>query len=82
MTEKEFNKLKMQDQLMTVFDSGEEVASRQYAVYNIKLYSVFDFYIEIWYIKNENKVDRIHIVDTEKVSRLYSSAIDITDIFK
>ena len=82
MTEKEFIRLKIQDQLMIVFDSGEEIASRLYVGFNIKLYSVFDFYIEIWYIKNESKIDRINIIDTEKVSRLYSSAIDITDIFK
>ena len=82
MTEKEFLKLKIQDQLMIVFDSGEEIASRLYAAFSIKLYSIFDFYIEVWYIKNENKVDRLNIIDTEKVSRLYSSAIDITDIFK
>jgi len=82
MTEKEFIKLKIQDQLMIVFESGEEIASRLYAGFSIKLYSIFDFYIEVWYIKNENKVDRLNIIDTEKVSRLYSSAIDITDIFK
>jgi hypothetical protein len=49
-------------------------------VYNIKLFAVYDFFVEVWYKQTTNKVDRIVILDLNDVFDLYEKDIKLNDL--
>jgi hypothetical protein len=81
MKENEFLALSHQEQVEILFDHGQELMNRIYVFYNIKLYSLFGFYVEIWYKQTTNKIDKVNIVNLTDVVHLYESQINIQDLF-
>lgn len=81
MKESEFQELSHQQKVELLFDEGRELMNRIYVFYNIKLYSLFDFYVELWYKQTTNKIDKIVIVKLTDVVHLYESQINIQDLF-
>jgi hypothetical protein len=81
MKEIEFIALSHQQKVEIVFDEGQELMNRIYVFYNIKLYSLFGFYVEIWYKQTTNKIDKVIVVKLTDVVHLYESQINIQDLF-
>jgi hypothetical protein len=81
MNESEFIALSHQEKVELLFDNGQELMNRIYVFYNIKLYSLFGFYVELWYKQTTNKIDKINIVNLPDVVHLYESQINIQDLF-
>ncbi|MEI6750181.1 MAG: hypothetical protein ACOYMF_00920 [Bacteroidales bacterium] len=81
MKEKEFQALSHQEKVELLFDQGQELMNRIFVFYNIKLYSLFDFYVEIWYKQTTNKIDKLNIVKLTDIVHLYESQINIQDLF-
>lgn len=81
MKESEFLALLQQERVELLFDEGRELMNRIYVFYNIKLYSLFNFYVEIWYKQTTNKIDKVKIVKLTDVVHLYESQINIQDLF-
>jgi hypothetical protein len=81
MREIEFIALSHQQKVEILFDEGKELMNRIYVFYNIKLYSLFDFYVEIWYKQTTNKIDKVIVVKLTDVVHLYESQINIQDLF-
>jgi hypothetical protein len=81
MKESEFLVLSHQEKIELLFDEGQELMNRIYVFYNIKLYSIFDFYVEIWYKQTTNKIDKIISVKLADVVHLYESQINIQDLY-
>jgi hypothetical protein len=81
MREIEFIALSHQQKVEILFDEGQELMNRIYVFYNIKLYSLFDFYVEIWYKQTTNKIDKVIVVKLIDVVHLYESQINIQDLF-
>jgi hypothetical protein len=54
--------------------------SRVYMFYNIQLYTLSDFYAEIWYRQADNKIDRVILLDQSDVLDLYNNQIGLSDI--
>jgi len=81
MKEKEFQALSHQEKVELLFDQGQELMNRIFVFYNIKLYSLFDFYVEIWYKQTTNKIDKLNIVKLTDIIHLYESQINIQDLF-
>jgi hypothetical protein len=81
MKESEFLTLSHQEKVELLFDEGRELMNRIYVFYNIKLFSLFDFYVEIWYKQTTNKIDKVIIVKLTDVVHLYESQINIQDLF-
>ncbi len=82
MTLSEFSELKLDDKVYKVFEHGQEIMSRQFLYYDIKLYSFYDFYVELWYVPSVNKIDRVDAIDMDEVLRLYKHEFDISGLFK
>ncbi len=82
MTQQDFDKLPLLDQAQIVLDQGIEVMNRIYLYYQIRLYSLNDFYTEIWYRQIGNKIDFVKSLNTDDVNHLYGREIDISDLFK
>lgn len=54
-----------------VFNEGNYLAVRQYYGYFINLYLVEDTFVEVWYQREENKIEKIEILDDMKKLDLY-----------
>ena len=76
-----FIALSQLEKVALVLDQGQEPMNRIFAFYNVKLYKIFDFYVEIWYQQTTNKIDKLIVVELDEVAHLYESQINIQDIF-
>ncbi|MBI9033627.1 MAG: hypothetical protein JEZ03_04050 [Bacteroidales bacterium] len=82
MIRQEFDKLTLEKRTHIVFNDGFEVMDRIFLFYQIRLYSLNDFYVEIWYRQIGNKVDKVESLDINDVTHLYGKEIDISGLFK
>jgi hypothetical protein len=82
MDSREFQELKTLEKVQYVLGKGEEVMSRIYMYYHIKLYSVDSFFVEIWYRQSASKIDYVEVVDIDDVFLNYKKEIDISDLYQ
>ena len=54
-----------------VFQEGEYIGLREYYNHRINLYSLFDFFVEVWYFPVENKIVKIEVLESEKILDQY-----------
>lgn len=54
-----------------VFQEGDYIGLREYYNHRINLYSLFDFFVEVWYFAAENKIEKIEVMESEKTIDLY-----------
>jgi hypothetical protein len=80
ISKKEFYELSLLERAAAVLEHGNELISRIYIYYEVKLYCVGDFYVELWYRQNGNKIDKLEVVDLEDVIHHYEKEIDISDL--
>ena len=82
MTSTQFSELTINEKIELVIDDGTEILNRIFLFYVIRLYSIEDFYVEVWYKTSTNKIDRVEPVQIEDVFHLYERNIDIEDLFR
>ena len=82
MTQEEFMNLPATERAAHVLNDGAELMDRIYIYYLIKLYRLFDFYVELWYLPASNRIDKVFAVSLDDVLHLYEKNIDISDLFK
>lgn len=78
----DFSNFSLQKKLLTIFNEAKEIGSRKFGDFFIKLYLLENIFVEIWYLKEENKIDKVLITSFDKAVIDYSINIDISDIFK
>jgi len=76
----EFQKLTIYRQVEMLFEKGQHVLNRIYLFYNVHLYTLSDFYAEIWYRQVDNKIERVVLLDESDVLDLYDNQIGLSDI--
>ncbi len=52
---------------------------REYYNHRINLYSLNDFFIEVWYSPGENKIEKIEMLESEKTLDLYIDKMNEMD---
>jgi len=82
LTAEIFAGLPVEEQVTTLLGQGNELLERIFINYNIKVYSLSDFHVEIWYQQVTNRIDRVMIVQMQDVLHLYESQINISDLFR
>ena len=82
MKNDDFRKLTIFRQVELLFEKGHHVLSRIYLFYNVHLYSLSGFYVEIWYRQADNKIERVILLEQEVVLDLYDNQIGINDLFR
>lgn len=82
MTVQQFQEMKTLEKIQYMLERGEEVMSRVYLFYNIRLYAVGNFFVEIWYRQIAGKIDYVEVVDFEHVFLNYKKEIDISDLYQ
>ena len=80
MKSDEFRKLTIFRQVELLFEKGHHMLSRIYLFYNVHLYAISEFYAEIWYRQDDNKIDRVIILEPSDVLDLYEHQIGLSDI--
>jgi len=80
MDSNSFNKLPIQEKLEAILNEGSRLFNRTFLHYTIQLYSINDFYAEVWYLPFSNKVDKIETLSAEDVIRLYPHNTDISNL--
>ncbi|MBN2174721.1 MAG: hypothetical protein JW731_11355 [Bacteroidales bacterium] len=64
-----------------LLNNGQHVAERNYGIYNIQLYAVYGFFVEVYYLPGSDEIDQILAVNSDEMLELYLDAIDIKDIY-
>ena len=82
MTRTQFSELSINEKIELVIENGTEILNRIFLFYVIRLYSIEDFYVEVWHKTSSNKIDRVEPVQIEDVFHLYERSIDIEDLFR
>lgn len=81
MTKDEFRKIRLLDKYGLVETEGNLLAERRYKSFRVRLYSLNDFYVEVWNKVGLNIIYWIEVVD-QKNFEFYTDLIDITDLDK
>ena len=62
-----------------VFQEGKYIGVREYYNHSINLYSLNDFFVEVWYSPTENKIEKIEVLESEKTLDLYIDKMNELD---
>lgn len=81
LTREKFNRMQIEEQVQLAIEQGQEVMSRIYLYYSVKLYRIGPIFVEVWYRPHHNRIDRAEAVALDDVIHLYEREIDISDIF-
>ena len=81
-SKEEFDNLGLNEKAFLVFESGYEISSKVNHTMVVKLYAIIDFFVEVYYLPESNKIDEIKTVTFEEVMNNYSDSIDISDVFE
>ena len=81
MKPEQFRQLTSLRQMELLFEQGQELMCRIYVYYNIKLYALSNFFVEVWYRQAGNKIDRIVVLEIDDVIDLYEGQIDLKDLY-
>ncbi len=76
MYQSDFERLSLHDKLAEIFENGEEINLRHFNGFTIKLFQINDFFCEIWYSSEANKIYDVQIVDVNKIVGLYNINLD------
>lgn len=77
LTKKEFQKLSLNKRLQLLKKHGEHIAVRQRSIHLIHLFSIYNFYIEVWILISFNKVQWIEVQENKSIINSYINNIDI-----
>lgn len=64
-----------------LFNSGEELLSRENPGFKISLYLIEDFFVEIWYSSQQKTIERIEVTTKDEVLKNYDKNIDLSNLF-
>lgn len=77
----EFQKCRLTARKKLLQDSGTHVASRYFRAYAVHLYSVSNFYVELWIRMDFDQICWIEIADSANVAENYAGKVDLRDLF-
>ena len=59
---------------------GWYVGNRSYYNHSINLYAVYGFFVEVWYVRFENRITKVQVANRELVDLYYSDRVDISSL--
>lgn len=71
-----FLNLTKTEQVILVIQKGEEMLTREEDKYSIHLYVLSNLFVELWYVKNSNKIVKARLSDREMVINEYATIED------
>jgi hypothetical protein len=77
LTKKEYQKLSLNKRFQLLKKHGEHIAVRQKSIHLIHLFSIFNFYVEVWILMSLNQIQWIEIQENKSIINSYVDNIDI-----
>jgi len=81
MTKEEFRKLKLSGRYTELKSSGVYLASRDFNGYFVHLFSLNDFYVEVWILIGLGQIRWIEIQENKSQIDLYVDKLDLGNLF-
>ena len=82
MNNADFQRAPLKEKVFRVFESGKPLTDRRFLFFHIKLYAIYDFFAELWYIPSTNKIDRVETLNTDEVLKIYDNYFNISDLLE
>jgi hypothetical protein len=79
---RDFNELPKNEQVYTLFRDGKEVFTRTVKSYVIRLFVVFDQFVEIWYNADKNLIEKIESVTDRDLYKNYGDKINLSELLE
>jgi hypothetical protein len=80
MTQLQFKELELSERMEVINQNGLFASQRSYYNHDINLYTLFGFFVEVWYANFENRISKIQIVQRPLVDKFYLEKIDISSL--
>lgn len=80
MNERQFKEFDLNERMDIINLNGVFVAQRSYYNHAINLYTIYGFFVEVWYAKFENRITKIQVAQRPLVEKYYLDKIDIDKI--
>jgi hypothetical protein len=80
MTAQEFNRLEYSDKVEVLWSGGVHLASRESIFFDILLYQVHGFYIEVVYNRVDRKIVKMRTFSSTKLLEPYLAEVDISAV--
>ena len=77
ITKELFQDLPLDKKGDVLFSNGDYIAVRSCDNHKVQLYSLYGFYVEVWYNAATNSIDKIEVLESEKTLSLFLSDIDL-----
>ncbi len=79
---KNFNELPKNEQVYTLFHDGKELFSRSEKKFIIKLFVVYEQFVEIWYNSDKNIIVKIEVVTDKELYTKYGDNINLDELMR
>ncbi len=76
-----FVKLTKTEKVSNVFTAGKELLHREEDDYSISLYTLYGFFVEVWYKDPAKKIEKIEVCDLDWVAKYYDNEIELASLF-
>lgn len=81
INQENFVKLTKTEKVSNVFGAGKELLSRLEDDYSISLYTLYGFFVEVWYKNPAKKIEKIEVCDLDWVAKYYENEIELASLF-
>ncbi len=81
MTTNEFRKLKLAGRYAAVKKDGVHLASREFNAYFVHLFSLHNFYVEVWVLIGIDQIRWIEVQENQAQIDLYVEKLDLGKLF-
>ena len=81
-TLKDFNSLPKNEQVYTLFHEGKELLERREGDFVVKLFTVHELFVEVWYNSNRNIIEKIQVIREENLVKIYDKEINLSQLIK
>ncbi len=81
MTLYEFNALNEDQQVETLWEWGEYLMRRAEGRYQLVLYQLHSFYVEVWYQVKDNEISRVRSFSSPDALEPYLKMIELPEFF-
>jgi hypothetical protein len=80
MIKKEFFELTKAERAVILLKSGSKMSGRNMSGFDIFLFLLEDFFAELWYHENTNRIVKIEVVENDLILQNYPDLIDMPQI--
>ncbi|MFT7036034.1 MAG: hypothetical protein ACJA2S_004561 [Cyclobacteriaceae bacterium] len=77
----EFESLSEHDREVITFSLGDYISTRNYYGYRINLYVITNFLVEAWYCHEDNSIDKIELLKSNKPFNQYAQQVNLESLF-